>query len=100
MPKSPVLRLFIINWALGVALGCAFAGAFLAFDIGGMYSLIKRSELFVPALALLFGGFSITCGGVVCASAIMRVTHETDDDHCQPGLGADLVPVPVAVRRR
>ncbi len=71
MQDGRVLRLFIINWLVGALMGVAFALALLVFDIGGIGSLLDRSDAFWPGLALLVGGFAITCGGVVCASAVM-----------------------------
>lgn len=96
--NSDVLRLFFINWTLGILLGFSFAAAFLYFDIGGLYSLIARSDMVVPATALLFGGFAITCGGVVCASAIMRMPRE--DEPPAGGMRVEAVLVPVRVRQQ
>lgn len=98
---SPVLRLFFVNWTLGVLLGLAFAGAILWFDVAGMFSLIRRSDMAVAATALLFSGFAFTCGGVVCASAIMRLPREEEPKHpAGPPLPAGLVPVRLQARRR
>ena len=98
--SRPILRLFIVNWLLGIGLGWIFAAGLLWADIGGLRSLIMASDLPVPALLLLFGGFSITCGGVVCASAIMRMLP----DQTQGGSGlteaADPLPVLVAAKTR
>ena len=92
--NSDVLRLFFVNWTLGILLGFAFAAGILIFDVGGLFSLIKRSEVVVPAVALLFGGFAITCGGVVCASAIMRLPREDEP----PSGGMRLEAEPVLAR--
>lgn len=96
----PILRLFLVNWALGIALGWVFAAAVLWADIGGLRTLIMASDIAIPALALLFGGFSITCGGVVCASAIMRVPLQDNDKGAGLAQAADPVPVLVAARMR
>ena len=94
----PILRLFIVNWALGIALGWVFAAAVLWADIGGLRSLIMASDIAIPALALLFGGFSITCGGVVCASAIMRLPQQ--DEGTGSGVVQAANPVPVLAMAR
>jgi hypothetical protein len=56
-------------------------------------SVLFRSQLLVPGLALLFGGFAVTFGSVVCATAIMLLPDRDDDDD-QGGLGADEIDVP------
>ncbi|MCA0422980.1 MAG: hypothetical protein LCH61_06595 [Proteobacteria bacterium] len=96
MPEKSIVRLLVVNWALGITLGVLFAAGILAVDIGGLRSMIFRSDLAIPALALLFGGFAITCGGVVCASAVMRLPHE--DRTSGTGLAEAAEPVPVPVR--
>lgn len=98
--NSDVLRLFFINWTLGILLGFAFAAGILYFDLGGLYSLIRRSDMAVPAIALLFGGFAITCGGVVCASAIMRMPREDEPPAGGMPIEASLVPIRVEQRGR
>ena len=99
-PMSPVLRLFFVNWSLGMALGFAFAAGILWFDLAGIHSLIRRSDIAVPAMLLLFGGFGFTFGGVVCGSAIMRLPRDEEPDRLSgPPVHADLVPAPVRARR-
>ena len=98
MTNRPILRLFLINWAIGIAMGCGFAAGLLWADIGHLRSLILASDMVVPALLLLFGGFSITCGGVVCGSAIMRMARE--DDGQGGGLATAADPVPVRIARQ
>lgn len=90
-----VLRLLVTNWVAGVVLGCAFALALLMFDVGGLASLIRSSDSAPAAIALLFGGFSITCGGVVCASAVMIGAGRDSAPRDHGPTGA----VAVAVRR-
>lgn len=97
-PSRPILRLFVINWALGILLGCAFATATLVFDVSGIGSLIARSDMAIAAVLLLYVGFSVTCGGVVCASAVMRMAR--DDDHPASGAVECAEPVPVRVGAR
>ena len=97
--RDPLVRMLIVNWIMGACMGVAFAAVLLAADIAGMRSLIMGTDLAVPALALLFGGFAITFGGVIAATAIMLMR---DDDDSDGGHGFHLRPAlaPVRVRAR
>ncbi len=97
--NRPVLRLFFINWGLGILLGSIFAAAMLSFNIGGIGTLVSKSEVGYIAVIMLFVGFSVTWGAVVCASAVMRVSR--DDSLPPSGLGeiARAVPVKVSARQ-
>lgn len=93
-----IVRLLVVNWSLGILLGCTLAGLLLGFDVGGLRSLIMRSDMAIGAIAMLMIGFSITCGGAVCASAVMR--QPEDDRSDLPGLPElpDVSPVPIKAR--
>ncbi len=97
---DPVVRLVITHWVLGALLGMVCAGAVLWLDVAGLRDLLlRRDGILWEGLVLLFGGFAITFGGVVCASAVMNVSG---DDDSNGGLGArsesDAEPLrPVAV---
>ncbi len=97
--RDPLVRMLIVNWIMGACMGVAFAAVLLAADVAGMRSLIMGTDLAVPALALLFGGFAITFGGVIAATAIMLMR---DDDDSDGGHGFHLRPAltPVRVRAR
>src|SRR5208282_5194409 len=69
--SSRLVRLMIANWAFGGVVGLACAAAVLASNIGGIRVLMLQSDLMIPGLLLLFGGFAAFFGGVVCATAIM-----------------------------
>ena len=111
---DPLVRMMLLNWASGILVGVICASIVLAVDLAGIRSLMIRSNFLWQGLALLFGGFAITFGGVVCATAIM--TLPTDEEQkprgghgqrilarllhhavAQPALAP--VPVPVPVRR-
>jgi hypothetical protein len=66
-----LVRLMISNWAFGGAVGLAVAGAVLISNVGGIRELMLRSDGMVSGLVLLFGGFGLFFGGVVCATAVM-----------------------------
>jgi hypothetical protein len=103
--RDPLTRMIISHWVLGALTGVALAIVLLAIDLGGLRSLIMRSDMVVPALALLFGGFAVTFGGVIAATAVMLAQHDSDGDD-DSGHGAflrqepALVPVRVRARRR
>jgi len=76
---DPVVRLMILHWILGAALGMICAGIILWLDIAGLRSLLFRADhIMWEGVALLLGGFAITFGGVVCASAVMSVSKNDD----------------------
>ncbi|MBX9757658.1 MAG: hypothetical protein K2Y29_02700 [Beijerinckiaceae bacterium] len=93
--RDPLVRMLVINWIMGACMGVAFAAVLLAADVAGMRSLIMGTDLAIPALALLFGGFAITFGGVIAATAVMLM-NDKDDDR-DGGHGFQLRPIPVRV---
>lgn len=97
----PMLRFLFVNWGLGIALGCSFAAGLMVTDLGGIRSMILRSDMAFAATALLFVGFSAMCGGVVCASAVMRLPRESQNDGAGPGEPAPVIAMvrQAAVRR-
>jgi hypothetical protein len=80
-----LLRLMVANWALGWAVGFVCACGVLVSNVGGIRELMMSSELELQGLALLFGGFGFTFGGVVCATAIMLLP--TDEESWNGGGG-------------
>lgn len=91
-----LIRLLVWNAIAGATLGVLFAGFLLYWDVGGIGSLLLRSDQPLPALLLLFGGFAVTFGSAVCGTAIMGLEDDRDDG---PG-GGRLEPIPVRVRRK
>ena len=77
--RNPVIRTIIVHWIVGVGTGSFCALLLLGLDPLGFRSLLFRSGALVPGLVLLFGGFSITFGGVVCAAAVMFPDFEEKD---------------------
>ena len=84
---DPVVRLIVVNWALGMGLGASFAVALLAFDFQGIRTLLWRSDVAVVGVILFVGMFALTFGGVVAAGAAMRAGRD-DDDEPRGGLRA------------
>ena len=77
-----LVRLMITNWAFGWGVGAVCAVAVLVSNVGGIRELMMKSDLMVQGLALLFVGFGVLFGGVVCATAVMLLPtgEETDSD--------------------
>jgi hypothetical protein len=100
--SSRLVRLMISNWALGWAVGFACAALVLLSNVGGLRDLMLSSDVMWQGLALLFGGFGFTFGGVVCATAIMLLpTDEETESDRGGGLSAPiLLPAYVLARAR
>lgn len=96
--RDPLIRIVVVNWIVGACLGVAFAGLMLVADVGGMRALMWGQTISFVALVLLFGGFAITFGGLVAATAIMMIRN--DDDDADGGHGYKLQPVPVRAPSR
>jgi hypothetical protein len=74
--SNHLVRLMISNWALGWGVGFACAAAVLLSNVGGLRIMMFKSNIMLQALALLFGGFGMFFGGVVCATAVMLLPIE------------------------
>jgi len=99
---DPLVRYMIFHWVLGALGGALATTALLIFDPFGFWPLIHDSGLGVPAIFLLYVGFMTSCGGLVCAAAVMFPPN--DNDPPRGGLrGNALAPhlalARVAVRR-
>lgn len=77
--RNAVVRLVVSHWILGMALGVACAALVLWLDVANLRSLLVRSGVMWEGALLLFGGFALTFGGVVCAGAIMILPRDNDD---------------------
>jgi hypothetical protein len=77
---DPVVRLIVTHWILGAMLGMICAALVISLDVAGLHGLLLRADRVAwEGLVLMFGGFAITFGGVVCAGAIMSVPIADDD---------------------
>lgn len=77
--KDPVVRMIVVHWGLGMALGAVTAALVLLFDIAHLWTLLRRSDVEWAGALLLFLGFGVTFGGVVSATAVMfGPTREED----------------------
>jgi hypothetical protein len=99
--QSRLVRLMISNWMLGWAVGFACAALVLASNMAGIRDLMLRSDLVLQGLALLFGGFGMFFGGVVCATAVMLLPVEEEESDRGGGAAAPvLLPAYVMARAR
>ncbi|WP_245926662.1 hypothetical protein [Breoghania corrubedonensis] len=74
--RNPLFRLLAINWLAGFVVTVLLVAGFYLTDIGGLWSLIMRSETpFVP-IAMLFFGFLITFTSAAMGTAIMSMPSD------------------------
>ncbi|MDE3174541.1 MAG: hypothetical protein KGM15_00325 [Pseudomonadota bacterium] len=91
-----VVRLIIVNWALGMAVGATLALGMLAFDVFGLRTLLWRSDIALAGTVLFVGMFALSFGGVVAATAAMRAGRDDDDEP----RGGRRAPAPAYVAAR
>ncbi|WP_435258318.1 hypothetical protein ACSBLW_00605 [Thioclava sp. FR2] len=95
MPK--LVRLYIVNVAIGFAISAAFVVALVALDVAGLRHLILGTDMGPLAALMIFMFQGVVFAGVQFAIAVMRMAE--DDDHGPRGglsQHGDLVPVKVA----
>lgn len=84
MPK--LIRMYIINCAIGFALAAVFVGMLLWFNIGNLWHLISTSDKGWLALLVLWISNGIIFAGVQFGIAVMRMKDDDDDDGPGGGL--------------
>jgi hypothetical protein len=100
LPRHPFLRLLAINALAGVALATIVVAAVIALDVSHIGTMLMKDRSPAVALAILFGSFVVTCASVMMGTAIMMLARDHDDQDKGLRQHAELVPVPVPVRRR
>ena len=98
MPK--LVRLYIVNAALGFGLSAAFLGAILALNLGGLADLILKSEMGLVAAAMMFVFNGIVFGAVQFGIVVMSLGSEDEPPRGGLRQHAALVPIPVAAPAR
>ncbi len=87
--QIPLLRLFILNGAMGIAFGIAIAAALFVLDFRGVGTLAWRTEGGFLAFAMICVGLSVTCASAAIATAVMLLPERAEDDtgygHLQAG---------------
>ena len=84
MPK--LIRLYIVNVAIGFGIAAVFVGLLLWFDIANLWHLISTSDKGWLAVLILWVSNGIIFAGVQFGIAVMRLKDDDDDDH-HGGLG-------------
>ena len=77
---DPVVRMLLVNWALGLAVGATLAIVVLAVDALGLRTLLWRSDVAVMGTVLFIALFALSFGGIVAATAAMRAGQDDDDE--------------------
>ncbi|UZE51365.1 hypothetical protein [Rhodopseudomonas sp. P2A-2r] len=72
-----VVRLVMVNWALGMAAGVLCATLILAIDLAGLRALLLRADDRWIGLLLLYGSFAFSFGGLVAATAVMTISDRS-----------------------
>jgi hypothetical protein len=93
---DPLIRYMSFHWVLGALGGALATTALLFFDPFGFWPLIHDSGLGLPAIFLLYVGFMTSCGGLVCAAAVM---FPPNDDDPRGGLRGKATPPQLALAR-
>jgi hypothetical protein len=88
MPK--LIRLYIVNVAIGFGIAAVFVGLLLWFDIANLWHLISTSDKGWLAVLILWISNGIIFAGVQFGIAVMRLKDDDDDDH-HGGLGQHVM---------
>ncbi len=78
MPK--LIKLYIVNVAIGFALAGVFVGMLLWFNIANLWHLISTSDKGWLALLILWVSNGIIFAGVQFGIAVMRLKDDDDDE--------------------
>jgi len=78
MPK--LIKLYIVNVAIGFALAGAFVGMLMWFNIANLWHLVSTSDKGWLAVLLLWISNGIIFAGVQFGIAVMRLKDDDDDE--------------------
>ena len=92
-------QFIILHWMLGSAMGLGFTALLLIVDPMGLRPLLLHSNAPLAALALLGGGFAISFGGIVAASAVMLIGPEARPQGGKRARVGDRVARPAEARQ-
>jgi len=98
MPK--LIRLYIVNVAIGFGLALAFVSAIVFFDVGGLWHLVTATEMGWLAFLMMVMFNGIVFGGVQFGYAVMSMAapDEGPKGGKKQGVTAQLAPVHVGTR--
>ena len=102
MPK--LIKLYIVNVAIGFGLSAVFVGLLLWFNVGNLMHLISTSDKGWVALLGLWVANGVIFAGVQFAIAVMGLKDD-DDDEPRGGTRSHVhvplaKPIPVRVHQR
>ena len=89
MPK--LIRLYIINVAIGFGIAAAFVAMLLYFNVANLWYLVTHSEIGWLAVLLLWLANGIVFAGVQFAIVIMKL-KDSDNDEPRGGLSEKMPP--------
>lgn len=100
MPK--LIRLYIINVAIGFALALAFVSAVVLLDVGGLKHLVMDTEMGWLAFIMMVVFNGIVFAGVQFAYAVMALATPDDGPKGgkKQGVTAQLAPVHAGAKKR
>ena len=93
MPK--LIRLYIVNVAIGFGISVAFVAGLVWLDVAGLQHLILQSPMGWVAALMMVMVNGVVFGGVQFAIAVMRMAEVPDTPPRGPR--ARLIPVPLRV---
>ncbi|WP_137046829.1 hypothetical protein [Pseudolabrys sp. FHR47] len=94
--RQPLLRLLVINLAIGIGAAVAMIGGLMALNPHHLRDLILNDQSGGAAFGLLLFGLVITFGSVAMGTAIMALGRPKDSE---PPRGKSI-PATVPVRAR
>jgi hypothetical protein len=71
----PLIRLYVVNVAIGFGLAAAFVGLLLALDVAGLRRLVLASDIGWLAVLMMVVFNGIVFAGVQFAIAVMRMAE-------------------------
>ncbi|MCW1956572.1 hypothetical protein [uncultured Lentibacter sp.] len=78
MPK--LIKLYIVNVAIGFALAGVFVGMLLWFNIANLWHLVSTSDKGLLAVVVLWVSNGVIFAGVQFGIAVMRMKDDDDDE--------------------
>ncbi|MDQ2093540.1 hypothetical protein [Rhodalgimonas zhirmunskyi] len=90
MPK--LIRLYIVNVAIGFGIAAAFVGMLLYFNVANLWHLVTASDIGWLAVLVLWISNGIIFAGVQFGIAVMRLKDDDDDDGPRGGLRERIMP--------
>lgn len=100
MPK--LIRLYIVNVAIGFALALAFVSLIVWLDVGGLRHLVTGTEMGWLAFFMMVVFNGIVFAGVQFAYAVMSLAEPDDGPKGgkKQGVTAELAPIHVGAKKR